>query len=288
MKVTGSAFPLADDMSQPEKTGTGSVKIAIRVLGFEAANQKFSEDTHSLAVDQAGARIVLKQRVASDDVIRIINLENHREADFRVVGPTRLAGSEVAEWGVECVESGRDIWGIVVPPPASPTAEASALLECRACHKQGKWPVTLMEIQVLDATGVINRVCDRCAKATYWTYADVTRRPREFPSSEPVAPPPREAEVKKWTSTRADKRVSIKLPAFVRNQKGEEETTQTENVSKGGIAVNLAMELKVGDIVTVVCPYTPGGQNIEQKANVRHRAAFSFGERRRYGLRYIH
>jgi hypothetical protein len=47
------------------------------------------------------------------------------------------------------------------------------------------------------------------------------------------------------------------------------------------------MDLAVGDVVRVVYPYSPGGQNIEQKAEVRRRAAYAFGGRRLYGLRLL-
>ncbi len=264
------------------------MSIPIRVIGFGAVMGEFTEDTHTVVVNQAGARIVLKHPVAAEDVIRMVNLENYNEADFRVVGPTRATGAEVSEWGVECVERGRNIWGIDLPPPL--TSEgwvAGALLECRACHKQRLWPVTLMEIEVLDSTGVIQRACALCEKPTYWTYAEVSRRPREFPPSEPVAPGPRTAAVKKQVEKRQAKRLGMKLPILVRNQRGKEEITKTENLSKSGVAVSLAMELAVGDRVTVVCPYTPGAENIEQKAEVRQRATYDIGGMRLYGFRNV-
>lgn len=262
--------------------------IPIRVIGLDADTGEFSEDTHTTVVNRTGARIALKHRVAAEETVRIINLENYSEADFRVVGPTRLSGAEAGEWGVEGVEPRRNIWGIELPPPlATPGTEAGALLECRGCRKQGFWPVTLMEVEVLDSTGIIQRQCSQCGKLTYWTYADVSRRPRDFPPSEAVAPAPRVAAVKKKTEKRADKRLGMKLPILVRNQRGEQEITKTENVSKGGVAVSLAMELAMGETLSVVCPYTQGGQGIEHKAAVRRRSTFTFGDMRLYGLHYI-
>jgi len=277
-------------MDQPEQRRTERLllTIPIRVIGFNTAGGDFTEDTHTIVVNQAGARLALQHRVAADDAIRIVNLENYSEAEFRVVGPTRLAGGEAAEWGVECLESSRNIWGIELPPPLSAAkAEAGALLECRACHAQGFWPVTFMEVEVLDSTGLINRECNQCAKITYWTYADTTRRPREFPPSEPVAPAPREADIQKKIEKRHDKRMAMMLPVLVRNPKGEQETTKTDNISKGGIAVSLAMDLELGDILSIVCPYTPGSQDIPQKGEVRRRAKFPFGGKRLYGIGYV-
>jgi hypothetical protein len=77
------------------------------------------------------------------------------------------------------------------------------------------------------------------------------------------------------------------LPILVRNQNNDQEIAKTDNVSKGGLGVCLAMELAVGDKLTVICPYEPAGQSIEQKAEVRWRSAFPFGGTRSYGLAYV-
>jgi PilZ domain len=277
-------------MATEEQRGTERlmVSIPIRVVGFNTMSGDFTEDTQTIVVNQAGARISLHHRVEADDVLRIANLENYNEADFRVVGPTRMLEGEVGEWGVECSEVGRNIWGFELPAPLEATgAEAGALLECRACHAQGFWPLTLMEVEVLNSTGIVNRQCSACKKVTYWAYADIERRPREFAPGEPVAPAPREAEIRKKMEKRREKRMGMKLPVWVRNARGEEETAKTENVSKGGFAVSLAMDLNVGDELSVMCPYTPGSQDIPQKADVRRRATFPFGGRRLYGVHYI-
>jgi PilZ domain len=277
-------------MAEPERRITErlTLRFPIHVMGFGTADGDFTEDTETLVVNQGGARITLKHHVAADDTLRIVNLENHVEAEFRVVGPTRLQGEEVSEWGVECTEKDHNLWGIELPPPmAREGNDAGALLECRACKSQGFWPLTLMEVEVLDSTGEISRLCNKCAKTTYWTYADVTRRPREFSPTEPVAPTPRAAEIKKIVERRKFKRMLLRLPIYVKNQKGEEEVSKTDNVSKGGVAVPLAMELQVGDIVSVECPYTSGIPDILQKAEVRFRATFAFSDRRIYGLKYI-
>lgn len=279
-----------DRLDQPEQRRTERLRLTfpIRVIGFNTADGDFTEDTYTLVVNQAGARIALKHRVVADDSIRVVNLENYNEAEFRVVGPTRLAGGEVAEWGVECLESSRNIWGIELPPPLSNSPEgAGALLGCRACQAQGFWPLTLMEVEVLDSTGLINRQCNACGKVTYWSYADTSRRPREFSPAEPVAPALREADIKRKMEKRTHKRMAMLLPILVRNQKGEEEITKTDNISKGGVAVSLAMDLEVGDVLSIVCPYTPGSQEIPQKGKVHRRGMFPFSGKRLYGIAYV-
>jgi PilZ domain-containing protein len=277
-------------MSDSEQRGTERVtlSIPIRVIGIDANGAQFSEDTTTSVINRAGARIVLKHPVLPDDAIRIINLESLSEADFRVVGPTKVASAENSELGVECMEKGHNIWGIELPPPLTGDADAGALLECRGCKQQAFWALTLMEIEVLNSTGQVLRQCSKCGKTLYWVHADTIRRPREIAPTEPLVPPVRPDIAMKKVEKRVDKRLSMKMPIRVRTEKGETEVSKTENVSRHGFGANLGLELQVGDIVHVVCPYTPGAaQNIEQKAEVRRRPSQSFGGQRLYGFLYI-
>jgi len=264
--------------------------IPVRVLAFGGSGGDFGEDTFTVQINQAGARIALKHRVAPGDDLRIINLENLAEADFRVVGPTRLDRGQVAEWGVECLEPGRNIWGIAFPAPiAAENSRAGALLVCQGCRREALSVLSLMELEMLEATGSLYRLCDQCGELSSWVYADVIRHPQTpTPAAEAapaleLQPGPDRAGIER----RAHKRLPIKLPVLVRNHKGEQEISKTENVSKGGFAVCLGLMLAVGEIVRVVCPYTEGAQNLEQKAEVRRRAVFTPGERWLYGMRYV-
>ncbi len=259
------------------------VRLPIRVFGFDEARGRFLEDTHTIVVSPTGSLIALKHKVFPADTIRIVNLGNVQEADFRVVGPSMIAESEVAEWGVECMDRDHNIWGIEFPPVQR---EPHVLLECRACHVQDSWPTTILEREVLDSTGIIALNCARCGKPTFWTYVDEKQRPQVFSQAEIVAPPPRVLPVKQFVERRKRKRLLMRLPALIRTQKGEEEVSRSENLTSVGLAVALAMELEVGEVVAVICPYAEGGQNIEQKAVVRWRDPYPAGPKRFYGLDY--
>lgn len=286
-------------MSETERRGTERLllTVPIRIIAFGASGGGFTEDTHTIDLNRAGARIVLKHRVASGDTLRIINLESFCEADFRVVGPIRLDSGEVAEWGVECAEPGRNIWGIeFAAPVAAQSSRASALLLCQGCGKQAVSVLTLMDVEILDSTGGLQRLCDQCGQFSSWTYADVERCPQPPPPADPAAPPPptepavpapQAQEPQGGIEKRAHKRLPLKLPVLVRTQKGEQELAKTENISKGGLAACLALKLAVGEIVRVVCPYIEGGQDLEQRAEVRRRVTFFEGTRWLYGMRYV-
>jgi hypothetical protein len=285
--------------AQPVETGprqrrTERIKLSIpiRVMCFGGSAGDFVEDTHTLMVNRDGALIALKHRVAADDTIRIVNLENFREADFRVVGETRLESADFSGWGVECLERERTLWDIDFPPPLDPAGStAGALLECLGCGKQGLLVLSLVEVDLLESAGTLQKLCDKCGQLSTWTYADVTRRPKEMPPAQAPAraQPPVSPRVGKWdgkAERRVYKRMAVKLRALVRNSKGQQEIAKTENLSKGGLALCLKMELSLGEFVTVICPYSGGIEEFERKAEVRYRAPHIAGLNWFYGLRY--
>lgn len=275
--------------------------IPVRVLAFSSSGG-FTEDTSTVQINRDGARIALRHRVAADDTLRIINLENHAEADFRVVGRARLDQGKTAEWGVECQEPGRNIWGIDFPPPlVSGDPAASALLRCRGCGQQALSVLSLVEVDILETAGVLPRQCEKCQEFSPWAYAEIGQPTAPAPRSNPqpdldpapalepalTPPAPQVGPERGGIERRAHKRLPLKLPVLVRTHGGESEVSKTENISKGGIAVCLNLLLEVGQIVTVVCPYTAGDQSLGQRAEVRRRALFIAGERWLYGFRYL-
>jgi len=260
--------------------------IPIRVIGFALGKDHFSEDTVTVEVNREGALIKLNQKVVPKSDVRIINLESYKEADFHVVGPSRMEAGLIAEWGVEYIDKRHNIWGMDFPAIRGFEEQEGVLLECRACHKQDVKMVSQMELNALDSTGIVAFSCDNCKKLTYWNYADPGRRPAVLPPTDLVAPPNAPKE-EKGIEKRSAKRMGMKMDILVRNAKGVEEITKTEDVSKGGVAVALSMDLKVGDLVAIVCPYGGQGQRFDQKAQVRRRANFIFNDRRVYGFQYI-
>jgi hypothetical protein len=262
------------------------LRVPIRVIGFDEARGRFIEDTHTIVVSESGSLIAMEHRVFPADTVRIINLANLEEADFRVVGPSIVKGTEVAEWGIECQDKTRNIWGIKFPPPLAGD-EAGVLLQCRACQREELWPATLLEVEVLERTGMIALDCETCRKATYWIYSETTRRPADFALADAVAPPPRVVPIREKAERRKNKRVLLKLPIRVENSRGEAEILRTEDMSKGGVAISMQMELAAGEIVKVMCPYIECGTNIEQRAEICWRDPYPAGKRRYYGLRFL-
>lgn len=320
------------------------LEIPIRVFSFGGSAGDFSEDTRTVVVNRDGALIILRHRVAADAIVRIINLENFREADFRVVGLSRQEGGRYSEWGVECMDRDRCLWEIEFPPPMEVNdSRGGALLQCQGCGKQSFVVLSLTEVSILDSNSALEKLCEKCGELKLWTYADEVRLPKEGPHStgdlpatladDPLrpngavfadqwekwlppeakptpdsqcppgpgavavdeqaleqlcskAPPGPQPQRDRKVEKRLHKRLTLKLPAFVRNQKGETEVARTENISKGGLGVGLRMTLALGEMAVVVCPYTGSGQEIEQRAEVRRRVSLYGGQKWFYGFRY--
>lgn len=261
------------------------VSLPILVVGLNPSGEEFAEESRTVVVNREGALIMLKNALSPENTVRIIQLQSDATAEFRVVGPTRLTTNEGTEWGVEYLKEGMDIWGVDFPPqpPDAEAKSASALLECRVCQKKYFWPLTLMEVEVLDTTGIIQNFCVQCSSPTSWIYADIARRPALFSASTFVSPSP---PLKLDPERRECKRLLIKLPILVKNQKGESEAARTENFSRGDLAVALALKLAVGDSVVVVCPFTSSGRNLERNAKVLRSEGFAIKGRKVYGIRY--
>jgi len=277
-------------MDEKRNTERILLTIPIRVTAFGGSEGGFSEETYTVEINRDGARIALKHRVEPGDTIRIVNLENLREADFRVVGPCRLEENGIGDWGVVCLDVDRSLWDIQFSPPLKAHAnEAGALLKCGDCGAQSFCNLRDWEVQILES-GSLQRFCEKCGAPTNWQHAD--SHPGVEAGRPPEPPPKPEAAAPKqppgtWAHKRAFKRLAMKLPILVRDQKGVKELSKTECLSKGGLAVSLGLKLEVGDIVAVYCPYCEGGQNFEQKAEVRSCLTFFQGERWIYGLSYM-
>jgi PilZ domain len=291
--ITGEFTPMSETEVQakgPEgrRTERLLLKIPLRVICFGGSTGDFTEETYTIFVNRDGALIALKHAVASNETLRIINLENLREADFRVVGSARMEHGEVTEWGVECLDKHRTLWDIDFPPPLGTGSEtAGALLECQACKKQALRVLTLTEVDVLETAGKLEQLCNSCGELTSWAYADVNRRPKEVPGSPEAVTAPQPVKWDGKKERRLHRRIALKLPVLIRNDQGRRELAKTEDISKGGFAVILDMVLSVGEVTTAVCPYTEGGQNIEQKSEVRRRVMLYAGEKWLYGFRYL-
>lgn len=264
------------------------MSVPIRVMPSRAIDSCSPEDAHAIEISQAGVRIPLKRRVSPGDILRIVNLRNQSEAEFRVLGPNRLDRGHFVEWGAACLDQNRNIWGIEFSPPIpSVNSQAGALLRCGECASEKLAILSLADLEALDTAGTTRLPCAQCARDSTWAYAHDLYRSQQAPSSEIIATPLASNKLVAGVEKRSVKRMALKLPILVETDKGLREIRRTESVSKDGVAVLLGILLAVGESLKVESPYTGNGHRPKQMTEVRRRTIFKAGERWLYGLRFV-
>src|SRR5208337_4061438 len=84
--------------------------ISLRVHGVDSTGAEFKADGRTVVLNRHGARIQIDQAPLIGSTVRLVNKTNHREAEFRVVGPTGPRTGQSGEWGVEYLNPNEDIW----------------------------------------------------------------------------------------------------------------------------------------------------------------------------------
>ncbi len=260
--------------------------IPIIVEGLGPDGKPFSEATRTLVINREGARIQLRQRVLPGTLLRIKLVNANRQAEFRVIGPTRPLSYQGGEWGVECTDKAVNLWGIGFPPSPGNEAQASALLECRNCHSVNLTQLTLMENEVLTESGLLTKECKRCGRQTSWGYTEQSiGMPIPGQEAEPCINEPMDSQAT-GADRRAHRRVALKLPVRLRSFYGNEEIAQTQNVSKGGLCFISDKTYQIGEVLLVTCPYDKAAATIEVRSTVVRRREMQGTNRSVYGVRY--
>jgi hypothetical protein len=263
--------------------------VPLQVTGVDSKGVEFKENMRTLTLNRHGARIMSPRILASGQTIHITNLVSRRKANFRVVGPISPHSEKGGEWGVECLDGQDNIWGIKFPPPpAGQDTDSAALLECRQCHTVALLRVSLVEFEVLGASGLMTRACESCKENTTWGYAE-----KQVSMSAPSGAAAATAErgvggdpAKGGVDLRRHRRVALQLPILVRDFSGEFEITKSENVSKGGFCFSSERDFHVGEGVMVACPYSRTSENLEVSAKIVRRQSVEGSKRKIYGVRY--
>ncbi len=260
--------------------------VPIRVEGMDRDGEKFSEETRTIVISRQGARIYLKHVVAAGAMLLVAPLVGRRSAMFRVVGPTQPLSGAGGEWGVECQDANSNIWGIGFPPAPAAESTCMALLECRRCHAVKLSQLSLVEHEVLGASGLLVKLCDACGRSTSWSYKE-TSMPLTGDAAGAALPSPESLiEQQGETNRRTHNRVSLRMPIRVRSFSGTEEFTRSENLSRGGVCFVTDRNYEVGEVLLVTCPFEKTGHNIEVRGQVVRRREMHGTGRRIYGVCY--
>jgi hypothetical protein len=263
--------------------------VPLLVSGVDAQGRQFKDNARTVTLNRHGARIALARVLVSGQTVRLTNLVVHREADFRVVGPLTPHSEKGGEWGVECLDGQKDLWGIQFPPPpAGEQAESAALLECRTCHTVAMMRTSLVDIEVLETAGLLAKPCETCKTITPWGQAE-----KQVAMNAPPEESVMLAEAGAGSTTapginlRRHRRVALQLPVLIRDYSGAFEITKSENVSKGGFCFASEKDFLIGEGVMVACPYSGANhQNLEVSGKIVRRQNIDGSNRKIYGVRY--
>jgi len=271
--------------SEKRRSDRLMLTIPLIVEGTDARGHPFRDDARTISLNRNGARIHTARPLRVSQTISVTNLICNREASFCVVGPVAPITEKGGEWGVEYASPSDNIWGIQFPPvSAAEGSESTALLECRECHSVVLMRLSLVEVEVLETSGILSKPCAYCEHATPWGFTE-----KQVAMSGPAEEENMMAQAQasaRGAEQRKHRRIALQLPVRVRDYYGGSEVARTENVSKGGFCFVSERHYHVGGGVLVVCPYNPAAEIIEIRARIVRQREVEGTNRKIYGVRY--
>jgi len=261
---------------QRRRTDRVLAPVRIRVIGNDVSGVSFSEETITVTFNQHGARISLTHPLLPDDIVLIRNFANNIEEEFRVVGAFQQVFGDRREWGVEALNPDAGFWGIEFSKPAE-GIQPKVLIECAACKVATQSPLSSIEYDVLLATGLISRHCNRCNETTRWR-----------PSEQPVSPDMIEDASRSKPVTnerRKSRRLKLVMRLRVRSSWGITDIAQTRDVSKGGLCFLSNKIFNPTDEVYITLPFADNQAPVETKARIVWTSMASAA--RYYGVAYV-
>jgi hypothetical protein len=251
--------------------------VRIQVIGNDMTGVSFAEETVTVSFNQQGARISLLHSLLPDDVVLVKNLENGVEEEFRVVGAFQQVFGSRREWGMEALNQESGIWGVEFAPNHD-SAQPKVLVECAACKTAAQSTLSSIEYEVLLATGLISRHCERCSETTRW-------KPSTQAMTEEILVRSKKAASPGTQTPRRSRRLKLTMQLRVRNSWGVVDIAQTRDVSKAGLCFVSAQRFSVSDEVYITLPYAANQAPVETQGRVIWSAEGTSG--RFYGVEYV-
>jgi hypothetical protein len=251
--------------------------VRIQVIGNDASGVSFAEETVTVSFNQQGARISLTHSLLPEDIVLVKNLANGIEEEFRVVGAFQQVFGNRREWGVEAIDTKSIIWGVEFAPNVD-SAQPKAVVECAACKTAAQIVLSSIEYDILLATGLISRHCERCNETTRWKPSD------QAVTSEMLVGPAK-AGSKGKQEVRRTRRLKLTMQLRVRSSWGVVDIAQTRDVSKAGLCFVSSQRFSPGDEIYITLPYSHGQAPVETKSKVIWSAEGTAGWF--YGVEYV-
>jgi PilZ domain-containing protein len=247
------------DEPQRRRSGRILVSLPIQVIGQDASGRTFVEEGVTVLCSQHGGRISLTRSLMPDEIVLIKNLQNGIEEEFRVVGGFEEVIGGRREWGVEALDPKSKVWGMEFVPPEAED-QLKALIECAACKRAALSPLSSIEYDLLLATGMISRHCDRCDETTRWKPSEQHLTP------EIIAAGSRLAAVE--NEKRKAKRRPLSVHIQVRGSRGASFAAETRDVSQTGLSFTATQPFEVGDEVHISFPFSDRHAPLERVGKI--------------------
>lgn len=265
--------------------------VPLHAEGTDSAGRDFKCQVRVINLSRHGARIQPPRELAPDQIIRLTSLDGNHQADFRVVGIIAPAGSLNREYGAECMDESQNFWQIEFPSPENVESEESrVLLECGKCNTMALLPLTLSEVQAVRSMGFVGKSCPTCSAVSLWKYAEIgtTQNHNGHHSQDSHSRPSSWISAAVDSTGRNHRRVYVMMPMEIRDARGNQELTRTENISKCGFCFASDTNYEPGEIVTAIFENAADSltQKTELPAQIVREQAILGARRKLYGAIY--
>ena len=127
-------------------------------------------------------------------------------------------------------------------------------------------PLSLVEVEVLETSGILSGPCQSCGKVS----------PRGYPKEQLEMDSPAFQAMFSLTAERVvptvdrrqHPRLTLQVPARIRDYYGGSEVAQIENLSKEGLCFISEKTYYLGQSLMIACPYDPARRDTETRARV--------------------
>ena len=254
-----------------------AVTIPVRVEGVDPNGDTVEYEGRAQGLNRHGAHLKIPWPLDCAHPVRVRTAQRQRkEAEFRLVS-IGLKEAQDGEYGIECLDEGKNFWGIEFPQAEEQEeADARVLLQCVLCHTLALFPMSVHEIETLRTLGMIGKPCGNCAKESLWRYASLAaiegRTNRMLSNTRPP--------------DRSSQRVYMEVTVELHDRQGNVEVTRTLNVSKTGFCFTSIKRYTYGERVMSVFPFDPITKRTELPARIMRARPIAGSNRNFYGARF--
>src|SRR5271169_509034 len=229
--------------------------IQIEVFGADLDGRQFIEQTRTLTITRDGATIPLEIKLPAESELIVRNPATNKEAVARVVDLV-LDPVFVHVYGIAFVDPSVNLWQVEFPEARF---KKTIMMECTRCRKVDAVLLSEIEMKILETKQALTRRCDCSNSSTTWkrtnrTVTEKSAKEREVndgrQKKSPIEDPAKHAPQKR----RREKRTVMKVPACVRDYRGEK-IVECEDVSRGGFRFKSQEKYPAGMLIAAAVTY---------------------------------